>query len=283
MSNACRRTLALAFGVALALVLLPSVAEAGHSWGPYHWARTANPFTLKLGDNVNATWDPMLSTASSDWTASSVLNTTIVAGGTAPKSCRPTDGRVEVCNARYGNTGWLGVAQIWITGGEHITQCIVKLNDTYHDNPPYNTVPWRRLVTCQEIGHCFGLDHQDENFNNGNLGTCMDYTNDPDGPPSNEHPNSHDYAQLETIYAHTDSITTVKRLGDDMPPAMRQILFEGPAQWGRLVWVAEGGGAAIYEADFGGGNRVITRVVVATEAVEGNEPDAAERPARQRE
>ncbi len=34
---------------------------------------------------------------------------------------------------------------------------------------------------CQEIGHDFGLDHQDENFNNPNLGTCMDYTNDPLG------------------------------------------------------------------------------------------------------
>lgn len=37
----------------------------------------------------------------------------------------------------------------------------------------------RCLVTCQEVGHTFGLDHRDENFDNGNLGTCMDYTNDP--------------------------------------------------------------------------------------------------------
>jgi hypothetical protein len=39
---------------------------------------------------------------------------------------------------------------------------------------------------CQEVGHTFGLDHQDENFNNTNLGTCMDYTNDPS---TNQHPN----------------------------------------------------------------------------------------------
>ena len=29
-----------------------------HSWGGYHWARTSNPFTLQVYDNVNSTWDP---------------------------------------------------------------------------------------------------------------------------------------------------------------------------------------------------------------------------------
>ncbi|MGH2654468.1 MAG: hypothetical protein ACRDHV_08995 [Actinomycetota bacterium] len=42
----------------------------------------------------------------------------------------------------------------------------------------------------------------------------MDYTNDPDGPPSNEHPNAHDFEQLEKIYGHTDSTTTVGRTVD---------------------------------------------------------------------
>src|SRR4029453_1923478 len=65
----------------------------------------------------------------------------------------------------------------------------------------YNSNAWRQLVTCQEVGHTFGLDHQDENFTNANLGTCMDYTNDPS---TNQHPNQHDYDQLEAIYAHLD-------------------------------------------------------------------------------
>src|SRR5262245_58795166 len=100
-----------------ALAALPSSASANHSWNGYHWARTSNPFTIKLGDNVSGAWDAMLATVSSDWSKSSVLDTIIVAGGTRPRNCRPTSGRVEVCNAGYGNTGWLGVAQIWITGG----------------------------------------------------------------------------------------------------------------------------------------------------------------------
>jgi len=112
-----------------------------------------------------------------------------------------TVGRVEVCNNTYGNNGWLGVAQIWASGS-HITQGTVRLNDTYFNTATYNTPAWRNLVTCQEVGHTFGLDHQDENFNNPNLGTCMDYTNDPS---TNQHPNAHDYEELDIIYnSHLD-------------------------------------------------------------------------------
>src|SRR5262245_8358317 len=107
-----------------------AVTYANHSWNGYHWARTSNPFTVKLGDNVSGPWDSILVTTSSDWSQSTVLDMTIVTGGTIPKRCRPTNGRVEVCNATYGNTGWLGVAQIWVSGS-HITQGTVKLNDTY--------------------------------------------------------------------------------------------------------------------------------------------------------
>jgi hypothetical protein len=263
MSKTFRRWVPAAVLLLLALALFPVISSANHSWGGYHWARQANPFTLKLGDNVNSTWDPILATTSSDWTQSIVLDTTIVAGGANPRNCRPTDGRDEVCNAAYGNNGWLGVAQIWITGGTHITQGTVKLNDTYHNSPPYNTIPWRNLVSCQEVGHTLGLDHQDENFNNANLGTCMDYTNDPS---TNQHPNQHDYDQLVLIYAHLDSFTSVKHLGDEeaavpMPPAMRDIDLAGPRQWGKLIGATDNGLTSVYEADFGHGNKVFTFVI----------------------
>jgi hypothetical protein len=126
-----RISVAVAAIAAIAAVSAPA-ALANHSWGGYHWARTANPFTVQLGDNVSGLWDGMLVTASSDWTQSSVLDTTIVAGGTRPKPCRATLGRVEVCSARYGNTGWLGVATIWLQSGTtHIVQGTVKNNDYY--------------------------------------------------------------------------------------------------------------------------------------------------------
>ena len=245
----------------LALAAWASSTSATHSWGGYHWARTSNPFTLKLGDNVSIAWDSYLSTASSDWSASLVLDTTIVAGGTTPRSCRPTQGRVEVCNATYGNTGWLGIAQIWV-GGSHITQGVVKLNDTYFNTPSYNTPAWRQLVICQEVGHTFGLDHQDTTFSNPNLGTCMDYTSNPSGPPSNEHPNQHDYDELEIIYSHLDSTTTIGATTvNKMPPAMTDIDFTTPAQWGKLIRSSNGVRTELYELDFGRGHKVFTFVI----------------------
>src|SRR5206468_2032314 len=129
MNAVLRFRLLVAAVALLALAMLPSSADANHSWNGYHWARTSNPFTIKLGDNVSGQWDNMLRTASNDWSKSTVLDTTVVAGGARPKNCRPTTGRVEVCNASYGNTGWLGVAQIWLTGGSHIVQGTVKNND----------------------------------------------------------------------------------------------------------------------------------------------------------
>ena len=92
-----------------------------------------------------------------------MLNTTIVPGGTPAKPCRPTSGCVEVCNSTYGNTGWIGVAQIWVSG-TYITQGVVKMNDTYFNTSKYNTTAWRSLGMCQEVGHTLGRDHQDENF-----------------------------------------------------------------------------------------------------------------------
>jgi hypothetical protein len=242
----------------LTAVLTATVA-ADHTWGTYHWARTANPVTLQIGDNVSAVWDSHLDVAIQDWDASSVLELTEVAGAAAkPRNCRPTTGRIEVCNYKYGSNGWLGIAQIWITG-DHITQATTKLNDTYFSMATYNKPEWRQLVMCQEIGHDFGLDHQDENFGNGNLGTCMDYTN---SPSSNQHPNQHDYEQLESIYAHLDSFTTsgASKLPSTMPPAMGQIDFETPAQWGRQIHASANGRQAIYELDFGQRHRVITHV-----------------------
>src|SRR5215212_3376544 len=209
--NAVLRFRLLVVTVALlALAALPSSASANHSWNGYHWARTTSSFTIKLGDNVSGLWDSMLRTASTDWSKSTVLDTTVVAGGTTPKQCKPTSGRVEVCSADYGGQQWLGVAQIWLSGG-HIVQGTVKNNDHYFGNSTYayNNTAEMQHVICQEIGHTFGLDHQDEA--GISLNTCMDYYHNTSASDTKStHPNSHDYQQLSTIYQHLDSTTTVR-------------------------------------------------------------------------
>ena len=260
-----RRPLLVAMGLA---TLFATALSANHSWGNYHWARTSNQFTLKVGANVSSVWTGSLTGAISDWSQSSVMNLVQVAGGTRPRNCRATAGRIEVCSERYGRNGWLGIAQIWVAG-DHITQATTKVNDTYfspnYAGGYYNTSAWRNFVMCQEIGHDFGLDHQDENFDNPPLGSCMDYSDPPD---ANQHPNAHDYEQLEIIYSHLDSTSTVDQSAavSKMPPAMGQINFEGPEQWGRLVHSNANGRIQIFELDFGGGNKVLTHVLWADPA-----------------
>lgn len=206
----------LVFLVLIALAAVP--AFANHSWGGYHWARTSNPFTLKLYDNVDPVWESYLQTAVNDWNQSTVFDFAIQWQSplSTQRKCTSAAGYVEICNLKYGQNGWLGIAGISISGS-HITKGYTKLNDTYYAMAQYNTPAYRQMVVCQEIAHDIGLDHQDETFDNVNLGSCMDYTNDPDGgaggassnDPSNEHPNSHDYQEISTIYSHTDSTTTV--------------------------------------------------------------------------
>lgn len=239
---------------------LPATASADHSWNGYHWPRTENPLKLDLGDAVGSAWDAHLGTASTDWSNSSVLDTMVVPTSvTNPKSCKAKAGRVEVCSAEYGFNGWLGLAQIWVDG-KHIEKGVAKLNDSYFNTSTYGTPAWRLMVMCQEVGHTFGLDHQDEDFNNGNLGTCMDYTSDPDGPPSNEHPNEHDYDQLEEIYTHLDVSST-----ESTPPSGKGSGGKGKgadgSDWGRRVAVSNGGHTSVHVLELGGGRRIVTFVL----------------------
>jgi hypothetical protein len=264
-------TRSIPFAALLAVFAAAGVAQANHSWGNYHWARTANPFTLKLGDAVSGSWDAYLSEASSDWSTSSVLDTTIVASTVNPKTCKATNGRVEVCNAKYGRNGWLGIATIWLDSQGHITKGTAKMNDTYFSTASYNTPAWKRLVMCQEIAHTFGLDHQDETFDNANLGTCMDYTNDPDGgmggasasDPSNEHPNAHDFEELETIYAHTDTYATLSAALAQALPGLRlgmAVKEDDETDLGTATGRDGHGRANVFEKNLGGGAKRITHV-----------------------
>jgi hypothetical protein len=223
-SQVWRRSLVLA---AVFLVFAVPIF-ASHSWGNYHWARKANPFTLKVNDNVTSIWEQYVAEAQSDWNQSTLLDLNVIWQNplSSQRKCSSVAGQIEICNLKYGQNGWLGIAGISVSGG-HITKAYTKLNDTYFAMAQYNTPAWRRMVTCQELAHDFGLDHQDETFDNANLGSCMDYTNDPDGgaggasssDPSNEHPNRHDFDQIQTIYSHLDSTTTISAVIDAMAKA----------------------------------------------------------------
>ena len=211
----------LILGVAALLaasLTMAAVASANHSWGGYHWATGGTGFSLVLGSNLTSdgttNWPALLRDyASPQWNTSDMLNTSIATGndqGRLARKCAPTSGRDEICNYKYGNNGWLGLAQIWLSGG-HIVQGTVKVNDTYlgaGSSYAYNNSAERQHVICQEVGHTFGLDHQ--STSGASLGTCMDYyQNTSASDTKSMSPNAGDYDELDCIYNKADAGKTL--------------------------------------------------------------------------
>ncbi len=253
---------------ALACCVVAATAFATHSWGGYHWARTTAQFTLKLGDNMSADWKPYLSQTSSDWnspaSSSTPLLTAIVAGQ-SNKRCSMVAGTTQVCNGKYGNNGWLGLASINITGGEHITQGSAKMNDTYFSTAKYNNPNEKQHVVCQEVAHTFGLDHQ--STDGSSLNTCMDYfsnTGTNATSTASIHPNAHDFDELNTIYAHLDTTTTVAALA--ATTAAHSEVTEDPLTWGSLVRQSPEGRSSVYQQFHHDGSMTLTHVYWTEEA-----------------
>jgi hypothetical protein len=190
----------------LVAVVLSTASYADNSWGTYHWARTSASFDLTVINSTTDDWDAYVGQAVADWSGSSVLNMVEVDGNTSTRTrrrCKPPGGKVRICNLAYGNNGWLGLAGISIDSAGHILSGYTKLNDTYFAWAFYNYPNWRQSVTCQELGHNIGLGHQDVDFDNASLFSCMDYQD-----PPYEYPNPHDYAQLEAMYVPVDAYNT---------------------------------------------------------------------------
>lgn len=266
-----------AFVAALSLSYGPS-ADATHAWANYHWGRTANPFTLQLGDNVSGEWDGHLGTSSTDWsstafdgttdpespienpvTIANPIRTTIVAGSTSGRQCKAKSGTVQVCNAKYGFNGWLGLAQIWITG-DHITQGVAKMNDSYFDLAQYDIPTYKLHVMCQEVGHTFGLGHTSEDGSSQD--TCMDYyQNTSETDTKSTRPNAHDYGQLTITYGHLDATSTnVPSEGGKGNGKGKPSFAPGIGPDGTPVGASPERGD-VYVTDLGGGQRIVTFII----------------------
>ena len=237
----------------LAATALAAPSFAAHSWNNYHWIKGSAELSVPTGDNVGPQWDAYLDKAIVDWNNSTVINSAKVVGSTNPKNCRAVAGTIQVCNSTYGQNGWLGLASISISGG-HISQGTTKLNDTYYNLPQYNTPDWRAAVMCQEIGHDYGLGHQDENSATDLTNSCMDYTNQPAG---NGSPDAHDYEQLLLIYNHAELATmTIGGRGNSAAADVG----DTPAEWGRAVHFDRQGRPDVFERIDGPGAKTITHV-----------------------
>ncbi len=136
-----------------ALAISSTEASASNSWGGYHWSRSSTSTVLRLTilDSVTSSWDANLTKANSDWNRSPVFENTLSASDTSTgtrSSCPASSGRIRVCNYTYGSTGWLGVAEINLSGGKHIAWGTTKVNDSYSMGSSA-----KQHVMCQEVGH----------------------------------------------------------------------------------------------------------------------------------
>ena len=271
------RLLAVLF-LGLASTTISTAALATHSWGGYHWARTTPQFTLKLGDNLtSADWKSHLSQSSGNWNAGNSAVLTAIVAGTSNKRCSMVTGTTQVCNGTYGNNGWLGLASINLTGGTHITQGSAKMNDTYFNTATYNNPNEREHVMCQEIAHTFGLDHQSTDGSSQN--SCMDYFSNTGAnaiSTLSTAPNQHDFDELNIIYAHLDSSTTIAAIA---AAAVRAALnghssadvdvTDDPNSWGQLVSQSASGRSSTYERHNADGSKTVTHVYWTNEAADG--------------
>lgn len=257
---------------ALAGGLSSTTASAAHAWGPYHWAATSLPFSLPIGDSLTtADWKAHLATTIANWNsptafgASSTPINSVIVVGQAGKRCAMVAGTTQVCNGGYGNNGWLGLATINIVNGQHITQGSAKLNDSYFGTTKYNNPNQRLHVMCQEVAHTFGLGHQSEN--GSSLNTCMDYFSNTGVNATSSlstTPNKHDFDQLNLIYSHADSSTTV---ASTPKLASRGVdISDDPSSWGQLMSQSANGRSSIYERFNADGSKTVTHVYWTEEA-----------------
>jgi hypothetical protein len=243
--------------LAVAAAAVSVAAYASHSWGNYHWARTTTSFNLQVIDSTSPLWDSHLNASLSQWSQSGKLNLAITGADDSSrtrKQCRAVSGKIRVCNASYGNNGWLGLASINLDSKGHIVQGTAKMNDSYDwyfvDNPSE-----RPHVMCQEVGHLFGLGHTSEDGSSQQ--TCMDYSNDPRSTT----PNSHDYQQLDTIYGHLDSYNSYATSTAAAAPSGSQNSMAGQVPMG--VRIHRGHFHEVWAAPDGRGGTWIHHVTLA--------------------
>jgi len=156
--------------------------------------RTRDGLNLELVSALEDRWSDEFDMAVSDWDDGNpnVLSLSTRIDTTGP-NCDAVDEALKVCNGNFGDTGWLGINEI-MTINDYIQSSVAKMNEYYLFNADQDT---RQYTMCHELGHGFGLPHTDENFNNADLGNCMDYTHKHE---NNLRPDESNFNRLMGLY-----------------------------------------------------------------------------------
>jgi hypothetical protein len=124
-----------------------------HRWWQWHWHRS-NLNVWVYGSHVTQTRAAM-----ADWSNNTDINLTEVT----------SHNHISAWGQNFGDTGWGGLASIESSSWDwhcwwwcEVTHAHARFNSFYSGTNNW----WAQGVQCQEIGHTFGLDHD-------NTGGCM--------------------------------------------------------------------------------------------------------------
>jgi len=179
-----RRTGVATCLAAVAVLSTVGSASATHYEG-HHWAHNGLARSqIYFVDHTGAKWP--VATVTYKWNEAHGVDSYYETG------CPSTQlhcVRVYEINA---NNGWYGATFFtgWNSANHNTEGVKVQLN-----NYTVKTATQARKTTCHELGHVLGLDHRASNA------SCM---TQGAAPPISMYPDAHDFAELQTIYAHTN-------------------------------------------------------------------------------
>lgn len=231
------------------------------------WQSNQNGLYLTVYNALSSDWYTYFDQGIYNWayghSPTSLQLTTIVIA--ADSACSSISGAVKVCNGNYGDTGWKGINEAMVTSSGFITESTAKMNDYYLQG---STAGEKQYTMCHETGHAWGLNHQDEDFYNKDLGTCMDYVMDPQ---NNQNPDLVDFDILFKLYGYIPNATRTRDLEEEEEhiwnPSKPQftsitdsITKTNNRKWRLLKRTSR---HEIHELDLGSGYRMISRVMLA--------------------
>jgi hypothetical protein len=167
----------------------------------YHWANRGVGLELYVLNALDDTWQNEFDTSLREWDNGSPDTLTLTTRRVDYEfECQAETGIMKVCNGDYGATEWRGLNVVLLNfQNRNIYASEAKLNEYYLKEA---SAAQRQYTMCHELGHGFGLPHWDENFDNRNMGNCMDYTSKP---RTNKQPDSSNFEFLKALYGEVGS------------------------------------------------------------------------------